>query len=94
MGGSKSPPCNQIAEEIWLWETDRNIWLSATHLPGAQNIIADHKSHNFSDNTEWMLDPTVFHTFTGVCTTEYHAIFYHSYFMSQAYIMDYYCFFV
>ena len=27
---------------------------------------------------------------TGVCTTEYHTIFYHSYFMSQVYIMDYY----
>ena len=30
---------------------------------------------------------------TGVCTTEYHTIFYHSYFMSQVYIMDYYWFF-
>ena len=28
--------------------------------------------------------------FTGACTTEYHTIFYHSYFMSQVYIMDYY----
>ena len=30
---------------------------------------------------------------TGVCTTEYHTIFYHSFFMSQVYIMDYYWFF-
>ena len=30
---------------------------------------------------------------TDVCTTEYHTIFYHSYFMSQVYIMDYYWFF-
>ena len=65
MGDSKyPPPCNQIAKKIWLWAIECNIWLSATHLPGAQNIIADDKSRNFSDNIEWVLDPTVFHTIT------------------------------
>ena len=25
MGGSKSPPCNRIAKQIWLWAIERNI---------------------------------------------------------------------
>ena len=37
MGGVKSPECNEIAKEIWLWCIDRSIWISAEHIPGSQN---------------------------------------------------------
>ena len=60
MGGVKSLACNELAKEIWEWCFAKNIWLSAEHLPGVQNVIADEKSRKFSDQTEWMLHPTIF----------------------------------
>ena len=38
--------------------------LSATHLPGTQNVIADRKSRVFNDNIEWMLEHSVFISIT------------------------------
>ena len=60
MGGTKSPDCNKLAREIWQWAIQRNIWLSACHLPGVFNVIADDKSRNFDDHTEWMLNKDIF----------------------------------
>ncbi len=62
MGGVKSVACNQLAKELWAWCISRSIWLTATHLPGVQNVIADRKSRVFSDETEWMLDKRIFST--------------------------------
>ena len=31
------------------------------HFLAPQNVITDHKSRSFKNNTEWMLDKTVFH---------------------------------
>jgi len=45
---------------MWFWCVDRNIWLTAAHLPGSQNTQADHASRIFNDQTEWKLNPTVF----------------------------------
>ena len=41
MGGSKSIECDRLSKAIWYWTIDRNIWLSAAHVPGAQNVSAD-----------------------------------------------------
>ena len=60
MGGSKARECNSIAKRIWLWCLDRNIWISAAHIPGTSNIVADNCSRSFNDSTEWKLDPKVF----------------------------------
>ena len=49
---------------FWVWAIEPNIWLSATHLPGTQNVIADRKSRVFNDNTEWMLEHSVFISIT------------------------------
>ena len=43
MGGKKTP-CNTVAREMWLWSIQRNLWLSATHLPGVANVQADKQS--------------------------------------------------
>ena len=45
---------------MWFWCVDRNIWLTAAHLPGSQNTQADRASRIFNDQTEWKLNPTVF----------------------------------
>lgn len=60
MGGTHSKPCNKVARDIWLWCMRRNIWLTATHIPGIQNTTADKFSRKFQDRTEWQLKPSVF----------------------------------
>lgn len=61
MGGSKARLCNTLARRIWLWCKERSIWLSAVHIPGILNTEADAESRVFPDETEWKLDPNIFH---------------------------------
>ena len=60
MGGIRSPSCNEAALQIWGWCSERNIWITAAHLPGTQNTEADYMSRKFNDNIEWTLDKNVF----------------------------------
>ena len=59
MGGSHSLACNSIAMKIWEWAIDRNIWLSACHIPGVLNVTADRESRVFHKETEWKLNETI-----------------------------------
>ena len=59
-GGCRSQPCNDIARSIWLWCIEKQLWITASHLPGSENIAADSKSRIFDDTTEWMLSKSVF----------------------------------
>ena len=49
MGGIKSSLCNTLAKQIWLWCLERNIWISAAHVPGILNE-ADILSRKFNDS--------------------------------------------
>ena len=60
MGGTRSLTCIKVAREIWLLCIPKNIWLSATHIPGIKNEAADRLSRKFSDSTEWQRNPFVF----------------------------------
>ena len=60
MGGVKSQGCNEMAQQIWDWCIQRDIWLSACHIPGVQNSEADTESRKFNESTEWSLDSVVF----------------------------------
>ena len=60
MGGMKSRECDTLANEIWAWCIARDIWLSASHIPGSQNIEADTDSRVFKRSTEWSLSTPVF----------------------------------
>lgn len=60
MGGIRSPSLNRLAREIWTWCISKDIWVSAVHVPGVDNDIADFRSRHFSINTEWSLHPSVF----------------------------------
>ena len=64
MDGTHSLDCQLVAREIWLWAKERNIWLSADHIAASDNIIADFKSRNFKEKTEWKLSPDVFNKVT------------------------------
>ena len=60
LGGVKSITCHKIAREIWIWAISRNNHISAEHLPGVENVVADKASRVFDENTEWQLVPTIF----------------------------------
>ena len=60
MGGCKSRECNSITKDIWDWARERNIWLSAAHIPGSSNVDADQLSRNLNLNLEWMLSKPIF----------------------------------
>ena len=60
MGGTHSKKLMEITSQIWNWSLDRKIALSAEHLPGVQNVVADRESRRKRDCSEWKLDPTIF----------------------------------
>ena len=60
LGGSHSLRCNEIAQRIWDFCRQRDLWITASHLPGHLNVLADHHSRVFDDKTEWKLNPLVF----------------------------------
>ncbi|MCG8094339.1 MAG: hypothetical protein JAZ17_12090 [Candidatus Thiodiazotropha endolucinida] len=60
MGGIASISLDQLALELWQWCLDREIYMSASFIPGVFNVTADFNSRNFSDSTEWMLKKELF----------------------------------
>ena len=56
MGTNHSDQCNELAKVIWEWCIIRNIWLSAAHIPGKKNIVADFESRRNQRESEWMLN--------------------------------------
>ena len=56
MGGTHSMECNSISKDIWLFCIEREIWISAAHIPGKNNTQADRESRVFIDNKEWVLN--------------------------------------
>ena len=64
MGGTHSQICNDVTSLIWSWCKDKGIWLSAAHIPGHENFIADYKSRHFQDNKEWSLNFSAFLSLT------------------------------
>lgn len=60
MGGTKSYQCNDVTKLIWLWCKNNDIWISAAHIPGTQNTIADCLSRRDNINTEWALNNKTF----------------------------------
>jgi hypothetical protein len=60
MDGSRSPLSNDMAREIREWCMTKNIWLTASHIPGKLNVVADKVSRVFDDSKEWKLDTDLF----------------------------------
>ncbi|XP_044179907.1 uncharacterized protein LOC114968520 [Acropora millepora] len=58
MGTCHSEECNFLVVQIWEFCISHNIpWLTAAHIPGSSNVIADGESRHFhSQDTEWMLN--------------------------------------
>lgn len=60
MGGTKSLICNEICTGIWKWCLETDAWITCSHIPGKDNIIADKASRKFNDRHEWKLNETIF----------------------------------
>ena len=58
--GGRSLNCNQITWELWVWCANHGIWLSAAHIPGKENVLADKESREKRLDTEWKLNPKLF----------------------------------
>lgn len=59
-GGTTSRLLCQLAITLWGWCTERDIMLTAEHLPGRLNVEADKESRSTKDWWDWMLNPLIF----------------------------------
>ena len=66
MGGIKSPSLNSLSRTLWEWCIKRNIIISAQHIPGKENLVADTLSREFSSNLEWSVDIDIFNQITNM----------------------------
>ncbi|XP_033759551.1 uncharacterized protein LOC117341798 [Pecten maximus] len=58
--GGKCEGLNNLARKIWFWCVERNIWISASHIPGVDNVEADRLSRKMNSDLEWQLRPSLF----------------------------------
>ncbi|XP_060064749.1 uncharacterized protein LOC132545098 [Ylistrum balloti] len=63
--GGNVTELNELAKEIWLWCTERNIFISACHIPGVLNVDADYLSRSMQSSGEWSLHPLIFDRICG-----------------------------
>ena len=60
LGGTVSAQATRLARELWMWCLERDILLTAQHLPGKENVRADTESRVMKDRSDWMLNPSIF----------------------------------
>ena len=60
LGGTHSPLLNNLATQLWKWCLERHIFLTAEHLPGVYNTVADEESRTVRDRCDWMVHPDLF----------------------------------
>ena len=59
-GGTKCMAQNKLATEIWEYCRQNDIYISAAHIPGKHNVLADEASRQFFDAAEWAIPDKVF----------------------------------
>ena len=58
LGGTVLCQWTELAKELWTWALDRDIALSAQHIPGvSRHHIVDIESR---DGSDWILYPRIF----------------------------------
>ncbi|XP_062570047.1 uncharacterized protein LOC134232103, partial [Saccostrea cucullata] len=62
--GGKIETLNELTKQFWEFCIKRNIWVTACHIAGVENVEADYLSRNFNPDMEWMLDPEIFDEIT------------------------------
>ena len=59
-GGTHSPSLCNLTLDLWDWCRERGIHLSASHVPGEDNLLADFLSRGKFLPSEWTLNHSVF----------------------------------
>ena len=59
-GGTRSPALIAQALELWAVALTAGVSLTAQHIPGIQNVVADTASRQIETRTEWTLDRKIF----------------------------------
>ena len=62
-GGTRSPSLTLLTLELWNWCLQRNILITAEHLPGVSIVLADRESRTFIDSSDWKLQPEIIQYF-------------------------------
>ena len=60
MGSCKSSVADSIVQKIWNLCQEKEIWITAAHIPGKDNVEADICSRRAYRDSEWKLDPQLF----------------------------------
>ena len=60
MGSPRSKRCLIVTQEIWEFVLSSGSTVTAQHLPGKDNEIADFQSRVFRDSSSWRLCPEIF----------------------------------
>ena len=61
LGGTISRELVKLTKNLGMWCLERNIHITAQHLPGSLNTITDAESRTLTDRTDWKLNPIIFH---------------------------------
>ena len=56
MGSSHSELGNSIVLDIWEFCISKHTWITAAHVPGVENVVADQESQKAYRDSEWMLN--------------------------------------
>ena len=59
-GGCHNTLITYLNRKIWLWCIENKVSITAIHIPGIHNILADRLSRKVNDNSEWSLHITIF----------------------------------
>jgi hypothetical protein len=73
--GGRIESLNSLTRDIWQWCIKRDIWLSACHLPGKENIEADRLSRSTNIDLEWKLNTKVYHEINSLYGPQYIDLF-------------------
>ena len=60
MGTNHSVPCNAITQAVRTWWLSHNTWISAAHIPGKDNVVADRESRQVNLDVEWIVTGTFY----------------------------------
>ena len=60
VGGTHSPALTTQELELWAVALEAGVSLTAQHIPGIQNGVADTASRQIKSRTEWTLDKGIF----------------------------------
>jgi len=60
LGGTASRELVTLTRDLWMWCLERYIHITAQHLPGVLNTIANAESRSCKGRTDWKLNPVIF----------------------------------